>query len=738
MTNGSHIQSSYGRSKDNHIDNDYDQESSFHPTELNGVDYNNQDPSEATPSDEMFSLKEVTTVDEDDDAIETMLPQTSLSLSHSEETIDYNNNKMTAPSHTNTITRGLDIDALIQKTSTASLESIVEPMSEHKHVEKESVTSTELNYDMKKQDDNQASISNYASQPISPPTMQYIPGPQTIRPKSNDSNIPDVLTTVRNKIESMRKVDMKHYHHDEDEKTRQHKENLRRSLQQSLSAAVLVSLAHKRYERRKLAAIEIEKIVRNLVYARDLERVNAMLQLLSDDYVRSTNEDARKGGVVALAACAIGLKKAHEIKDAVRKVNESKDLILASVIHACQDHSQRVRYYATESLFNVIKVLPALAIEHFFVLFEILRSLWADVDVDVRSGAELFDKKLKEIIVGSINTGQFNADLCIPLFARYVHMRNKPTKRLTLSWLQQFSEKLVGAPLLEFLHLFLYDIFVMLSDPNSVIRQAALQFLNSMLPKLLRNNEDFEYSGSYNKVDFDKILQSLVTTLEHPDPFVRKVAMFWVSRIVQTHMNEDTSLLDNAVNGINGALATNNLSAAAISVRNSLPHVLPGLLLSIGDTFEGKVSPSSFLPEHSTHFLAEQTNKCLQSNVQKEGKSYVDHLNSFIVALRDELDTSGRILTRNRTAAKERKPYRMDVKADGTGIESTGWYRGDGDNDDDEYAVVNIESRLCALEWVHILFEHVVPYSMKDEVRFNFLVYFTFEQLLLNWELSNC
>ena len=581
--------------------------------------------------------------------------------------------------------------------------------------------------------------------------------PPTIRPKASSTTVvPDVLTTVRNKIESMtlfeteRRVEEEwkdHHHHrgtgagsggnQEDEQARIYTENLKRSLQQSISAAVLVSLAHKRYERRRLAAMDIEKVVRNLVYSRDLERVSAMLLLLSDDYVRSTNEDARKGGVVALAACAIGLKKAHEIKDAVSKVNQCKDLILASVVHACQDHSQRVRYYATESLFNVIKVLPALAIEHFFVLFEILRSLWADVDVDVRSGAELFDKKLKEIIIGSINTGQFNADSCIPLFARFVHMRNKPTKRLTLTWLQQFSEKLVGAPLLEFLHLFLYDVFVMVSDPNSLIRQSALQFLNSMLPKLLMKNQDFEFSGTYNKVDFDKILQSLVTTLEHPDPFVRKVAMFWVSRIVQTHMSDDVGrnelLNGNDTNMTKKSISKSNLSAAAVSVRNSLPHVLPGLLLSIGDTFESKASSNSFLPEQSTHFLAEQTNICLQNDVRKEGRVYIAHLDAFIVSLREELDTSGSaISSRNRTA-KERKPYRMDVKTDGTGIESTGWFRGNDESDDEGYTEhVNIASRLCALEWVALLFEFVVPDSMKDEVRI-----YHVHQLLVRSYFSN-
>ena len=47
---------------------------------------------------------------------------------------------------------------------------------------------------------------------------------------------------------------------EEDEDIRATKESLKRLFQQSISAAILVSLAHKRYELRRLRAIEIEKI----------------------------------------------------------------------------------------------------------------------------------------------------------------------------------------------------------------------------------------------------------------------------------------------------------------------------------------------------------------------------------------------------------------------------------------------------------------------------------------------
>lgn len=589
--------------------------------------------------------------------------------------------------------------------------------------------------------------------------------------------LPDVLMTMRQKIESMQlfdsdmmklaEVDSRHM----DEMDTETRAALKRSSQQSISAAVLVSLAHKRYERRRLAAMEIEKVVRSLVQQNELERVRAILLLLSDDYVRSTSEDARKGGVVALAACAIGLKKAH---DKVATVMECRDLVLASVVHACQDHSQRVRYYATESLFNVVKVIPGLAVQHFFILFEILRSLWADVDGDVRSGAELLDKKLKEVILGAVNSGSFSTDACVPVFARFVYMRNKATKKLTLSWLQELNEKLIGAPILEFLHLFLGGIFDMVADPSTTIRQAALAFLQSVLPKLLVVNseaiDDMDDAGM--KVDFDSILQSLVTTMEHPDPFVRKVAMFWVSRIVKAHMKElhARSQASNNSSNNNGKQPSSNSSsptmmnpdgrlsptkksseadngggsedgsdmagggedntsstgkspqfkAASISVRNSLPHVLPGILLSIGDTFKAKGARDSFLPDQTTNQLAEETNACLRDAVRRDGKSYVQHLDSFIVALREELSSPGGLNSRN-PPAEERKLYRLDVKPDGTGIESPGWFRASNEaKERNEESMVS--SRLCALHWIIVLYESVVPDQLKAEYAREFII----------------
>jgi hypothetical protein len=120
------------------------------------------------------------------------------------------------------------------------------------------------------------------------------------------------------------------------------------------------------------------------------------------------------------------------------------------------------------------------------------------------------------------------------------------------------------------------------------------------------------------------------------------------------------------------------------------------------------------LPDQTTRALAEQTNTCLQEAVRREGQAYVQHLDGFIVALREELDSPGGLSARNPPAV-ERTPYRMDVAQDGTGIESRGWFRASDDTKDKNDNSM-IMSRLCALHWVIVLYECVVPDILKADV----------------------
>jgi hypothetical protein len=58
----------------------------------------------------------------------------------------------------------------------------------------------------------------------------------------------------------------------------------------------------------------------------------------------------------------------------------------------------------------------------------------------------------------------------------------------------------------------------------------------------------------------------------------------------------------------------------------------------------------------------------------------------------------------------------MDVLQDGTGIETAGWFRSSR-NSTERNDETMVKSRMCALHWVIVLYESVVPDPLKADVR---------------------
>jgi hypothetical protein len=140
---------------------------------------------------------------------------------------------------------------------------------------------------------------------------------------------------------------------------------------------------------------------------------------------------------------------------------------------------------------------------------------------------------------------------------------------------------------------------------------------------------------------------------------------------------------------------------------------------SIGDNYRaGTSNKDTFLPDQTTRSLAQQTNACLVEAVKRDGQAFVQHLDGIIFALREELDSPGGLISKTAPAI-ERSPYRMDVAVDGSGIESPGWFRTNfqarSEQNDDSMVV----SRLCALDWIIVVYDSVVPDPLKGDVSFH-------------------
>ena len=110
---------------------------------------------------------------------------------------------------------------------------------------------------------------------------------------------------------------------------------------------VAVRLGDHKYEKRKSAALEIEHLVRELL-PKNSDHVRGILQVLGSEFMNNSSPNYRKGGLIGLAACALGLMESAHL---------FMDLLIDPVLKCFEDPESRVRYYACESLYNIAKVV---------------------------------------------------------------------------------------------------------------------------------------------------------------------------------------------------------------------------------------------------------------------------------------------------------------------------------------------------------------------------------------------
>ena len=74
-----------------------------------------------------------------------------------------------------------------------------------------------------------------------------------------------------------------------------------------LPHSVVRGIGDKLYEKRKCAALEVEQLVKSLAAAGNTKRVGQIIDKLIEDFAFSPQANYRKGGLLCLAATAVGL-----------------------------------------------------------------------------------------------------------------------------------------------------------------------------------------------------------------------------------------------------------------------------------------------------------------------------------------------------------------------------------------------------------------------------------------------
>lgn len=278
-----------------------------------------------------------------------------------------------------------------------------------------------------------------------------------------------------------------------------------------LTPNIVRALTDKMYEKRKVAALEIEKLVREFVAQSNTTQIKHVIQILSQEFALSQHPHSRKGGLIGLAACSIALGK-----DSGQYLRE----LIEPVLTCFNDADSRLRYYACEALYNIVKVARGSVLPHFNVLFDGLSKLAADPDPNVKSGSELLDRLLKDIVTES---NKFDLISFVPLLRERIYSNNQYARQFIISWILVL-ESVPDINLLEYLPEILDGLFQILGDNSKEIRKMCEVSLGEFLKEIKKLPET---------VKFAEMANILVIHCQSSDDLIQLTAMSWMREFLQ-------------------------------------------------------------------------------------------------------------------------------------------------------------------------------------------------------------
>ncbi|XP_071957548.1 protein VAC14 homolog [Antedon mediterranea] len=259
--------------------------------------------------------------------------------------------------------------------------------------------------------------------------------------------------------------------------------------QTPLTPSCARALNDKIYEKRKAAALEIERLVKELAQTGETEQIMKLVNVLSRDFALSSNPNSRKGGLIGLAATAIGLGK---------DIALFLPQLIKPALSCLSDQDKKNRYYACEALYNIVKVARGCVLQHFNSVFCELVNLASDPDLDVKNGSELLDRLMKDIVTES---NSFDVVNFIPNLRDRIHATNSYTRQFLISWVTTL-DSVPDINMLQFLQEILDGMLLMLGDENKEIRKMCESQLDIFLQEIKASPSDVDFPSMVNILTF--------------------------------------------------------------------------------------------------------------------------------------------------------------------------------------------------------------------------------------------
>ncbi|CDO73780.1 hypothetical protein BN946_scf185015.g108 [Trametes cinnabarina] len=281
-----------------------------------------------------------------------------------------------------------------------------------------------------------------------------------------------------------------------------------------MESSISKQLVDKMYEKRKAAALELEKQIRECHQQGDHRRISQIVDQLVEMFSNPSNPlHVRNGGLIGLAGTAIAL--GVDIAPYMEK-------FIDPLLVCFTDPENRVRYFSAECLYNIAKVSKGEILVYFNPIFDALSKLAADSELSVKNGAELLDRLLKDIVAetASVYIPQYpeteaarrradeaggilvphpddlahGADISrarkafslahfIPLLSDRIYVVNPFTRSYLVSWITVL-DSVPELELITYLPEFLDGLLKYLSDPTDDVRVATEGLLADFLREI--------------------------------------------------------------------------------------------------------------------------------------------------------------------------------------------------------------------------------------------------------------
>ncbi|XP_063441015.1 protein VAC14 homolog [Mytilus trossulus] len=328
-----------------------------------------------------------------------------------------------------------------------------------------------------------------------------------------------------------------------------------------LTPICVKNLSDRLYEKRKTGAIEVERIVKDLVTNSKRSQIKRVLKILGDDFALSNNPNARNGGFIGLAASAIALGK---------EANNYVEDLIRPVVPSFTDQDSRVRYYACEALYNICKVCRGFVLPYFNEIFDGVSKLIADTEVNVKNGAEVLDRLIKDIVTES---SSFDLKAFIPLLRERVYARDPYARQFIVSWVAVL-DAVPDINMLVLLPEILDGLFKILGDQKPEIRKMCENVLKDFLNSIDTNPAEVKFEGMSN---------ILILNCHNDDEIIQCTAMTWLTVFIS---KAGRTMLLNAPGIIKAVLPclTNNSPKVVLDAARKLNSEMKTLICEQDDS----------------------------------------------------------------------------------------------------------------------------------------------------------